>query len=86
MKIGNSRVDIPNVLRRLRDAEIIKLYKKKKEQENVDLKNILPDSVMFKVLKTCTATRTHSMQCVDYFIVEGSEVNSKIQKYAKIKI
>uniref|UniRef100_A0A914Y6K6 Uncharacterized protein n=1 Tax=Panagrolaimus superbus TaxID=310955 RepID=A0A914Y6K6_9BILA len=66
-------LDIPSLLRTKRHKQIIDMYTKKmKKEEKAEL--ILPLSTMYKILKHCVATRSKAITCVDYFLVEATEV------------
>lgn len=73
IKVGSEKIDIPNVLRLLKNSEIIRVYKKKLENEQ-KIGMLMSDSTMARILDRCTASRTQSMTCVDYFLAAGNEV------------
>lgn len=80
VKIANNKIDIPNVLRKMKNSEIIKLYKQKLENEN-NLGRSLSDSTMYRILDRCTASLSRSMTCVDYFLVDAHEVSYYMKRH-----
>lgn len=74
MVISDSeKLDIPSLLRTKRHKQIIDLYKNKMEKEGRSAL-ILPMPTMYKILNFCVATRSKAVSCVDYYLVEATEV------------
>lgn len=73
-KLHGERYEIPNTLRLMRNSEILRMYKAKlREMDRMDL--LLSDSSMIRILNACSAERRKSLQGIDSFLAEGSEVN-----------
>lgn len=76
-KLKGIKIEIPNTLRLMRNNEIIRLYKNRlREINRYDL--LLSDSSMIRMLNTCSAERRKSLQGIDSYLAEGSEVKKII--------
>lgn len=60
---------IPAMIRTMRDSYIINLFRKQHAEDGIELK--ISNTTMRTILKTCSASRQKSMDCVDSFIADG---------------
>lgn len=73
-KIHGLKIEIPNSLRLMRNNEIIRLYKNRlTELDRLDM--LLSDSSMIRILNVCSAERRKSLQGIDSYLAEGSQVS-----------
>lgn len=73
INLHGMKIEIANTLRIQRNNEIIRLYKAYlAEIGRSDL--LLSDSSMHRILNVCSAERRKSLQGVDSYLAEGSEV------------
>lgn len=71
---GRTTYQIPEMIRTLRDTQIINLFRKQQDEDGFKLK--LSNSSMRAILKICSASRQKSMDCVDSFFADGLLVRS----------
>lgn len=71
-------VEIPNTIRKLRDASVIRLYHNFLEFNGQDAEKAMSDSTLSRILNWCPATPQLTQACVNYFIADGEEVKHLI--------
>lgn len=75
-KMPNGEViDIPSVLRNVRNNQIIKAYKVYLKKAGLLEKRKHSDSFLLTILNACPAERRKSVVCMDYFLADGLDVN-----------
>ncbi|GMT04683.1 hypothetical protein PENTCL1PPCAC_26857, partial [Pristionchus entomophagus] len=67
-----STLSIPNTIRLLQHAEIIRMYTKHMEQIG-ETSKMISKSVAYWILKMCSATKRHPLTCVDYYMADGAD-------------
>ena len=72
-------VEIPNTIRKLRDASVIRLYHNFLEFNGKDTEKAMSDSTLSRILNWCPATPQLTQACVNYFIADGEEVKHLIR-------
>lgn len=78
IKLNNGETEeIPKTLRIYRNSEIIEQFRNEMKYENVEIE--ASDSLLYSILNICPASRLHSLECVDLFVVDGMKA-SKFMK------
>lgn len=67
------KIEIPNVLRLQRKAEIIRLYYKFLEESNLNNMK-LSRATLFRILDVCSAKERKAVTCLDSYVALGMEV------------
>jgi hypothetical protein len=77
---NKEKVEIPNVLRMHRKAEIVRLYNKFLEESNmVHMK--LSRATLYRILDVCLAKERKAVTCLDSYIALGLEVKFKSKNF-----
>ena len=66
-------VEVPNTVRALRNAHVVKLYNSYLKENNAE-DMALSDRTLTRILKWCPATSQLMHACINYFIADGEEV------------
>lgn len=69
-------IKTPNVIRSLAPASVVRQYQQLCKEQNMEC---LGESTLFKILQDCRASVRHSLEGLDYYVVEGGQAFSDLE-------
>jgi hypothetical protein len=79
VKLPNGQsIELPRVLRQVRDVHIIKAYSAYLQQTGQEFRK-RSIATLKRILQYCPADHRRSPVCADYFVVDGMDVSFKIE-------